>query len=97
MYGALKTLIAAAAAAMMMTLGYSALAQEKKAPAPAPAAKTAPAKPKSACNAVATEAACKADSTCQWIAALVDDKGKQKRKAYCRTAPKPPAKKEPKK
>jgi hypothetical protein len=59
-------------------------------------------KPKSACNALKDEAACKANATCSWVAASVDAKtGKQKRKAYCRTKPKPKAKappaKEPKK
>jgi hypothetical protein len=69
-------------------------APEKAAPAPAakPAAKTP--KAKSACNAMTEEAACKADATCSWVAALMDKTtGKQKRKAYCRTKPKPPAKK----
>jgi hypothetical protein len=52
------------------------------------------AKAKSACNAITEEAACKADATCSWIAALMDKAtGKQKRKAYCKTKPKPPAKK----
>ena len=75
-----------AAAAAIMTFGYGAYAQ--KAPAK-PAAKA-----KSACNTMTDETACKADATCSWIAALTDAKtGKQKRKAYCRTKPKPPAKK----
>lgn len=40
------------------------------------------------------EAKGKAEATCSWIAALTDSKtGKQKRKAYCRTKSKPPAKK----
>jgi len=66
---------------------------QTKAETKAPAAK---AKPKSACNAKTDEAACKADATCAWVAALMDAKtGKQKRKAYCRSKPKPPAKKEP--
>jgi hypothetical protein len=56
-------------------------------------AQTAP-KAKSACNSITDEAACKANATCSWIAALADAKtGNQKRKAYCRTKPKPPAKK----
>ena len=51
-------------------------------------------KPKSVCNAITEEAACKANATCAWVAALMDAKtGKQKRKAYCRTKPKPPTKK----
>jgi hypothetical protein len=81
------TLGALAAAALM--IGATALAQEKKAE---PAAKTA--KPKSVCNSITEEAACKANATCAWVAALMDAKtGKQKRKAYCRTKPKPPTKK----
>lgn len=51
-------------------------------------------KAKSTCNAITEEAACKANTTCSWIAALKDAKtGKDKRKAYCKTKPKPPAKK----
>ena len=70
-------------------------APDKAAPAaPAAKAEKKPAKPKSACNAKADEAACKADATCAWVAALMDKTtGKQKRKAYCKTKPKPPAKK----
>ena len=49
------------------------------------------------CNSIAEEAACKANTTCAWVAALMDAKtGKQKRKAYCRTRPKPPTKKKDK-
>ena len=48
------------------------------------------AKPKSACNAHKDATACKADKTCSWVAASVDKAtGKQKRRAYCRTKPKP--------
>ena len=65
-----------ALAAAALTLGVAAQAQEKKAEP----------KAKSACNAKTDEAACKADATCTWVAALMDAKtGKQKRKAYCRT------------
>jgi len=50
------------------------------------------AKPKSACNAIKDEAACKADATCTWVAALMDKAtGKQKRRAYCKSKPKPKA------
>ena len=81
------TLGTLAVAALM--IGVAAHAQEKKAE---PAAKTA--KPKSVCNSITEEAACKANATCAWVAALMDAKtGKQKRKAYCRTKPKPPTKK----
>lgn|GEM_PF-1290203 len=86
---------AVAAAAALLILGLPAYAQQK-APdkaAPAQAAKSDK-KAKSACNAITEEAACKADATCAWVKALVDAKtGKQKRKAYCRTKTKPPAKK----
>jgi hypothetical protein len=78
-------------AAMFTTVALApvAFAQEKKAE---PAAKTA--KPKSVCNAITEEAACKANATCTWIAALMDKQtGKQKRKAYCKSKPKPPVKK----
>lgn len=78
----------ASVVAACLLLAYAANAQQKV----EPAAKAA--KPKSACNAITDEAACKADKTCAWIAALKDAKtGKQKRKAYCKTKPKPPAKK----
>ena len=92
-------LSASLAAAAIALFAVAAEAQQKapeKAPAPAAKAeKKAPvAKAKSACNAITEEAACKADATCSWIAALTDKAtGKQKRKAYCKTKPKPPAKK----
>jgi hypothetical protein len=66
-----------AAAAVVLLVGASAIAQE--------AAKK-PGKTKSACNAITEETACKANTSCRWIAAIMDEKtGKQKRKAYCRT------------
>ena len=84
-----KLLVASAAAAALL-VGASALAQD---------ATKKPAKAKSACNAITEETACKANESCRWIAAIMDEKtGKQKRKAYCRgqgTAKKkspPPAK-----
>jgi predicted small secreted protein len=56
------------------------------------------AKPKSACNAIKEETACKADQTCSWVAALKDEKtGKQKRRAYCKSKPKPKTKEPAKK
>ncbi len=92
----MKKLIVASATAVALMLGaYSAHAQQKapEKPAPAKPEKKA-AKAKSACNAMTEEAACKADATCTWVAALMDAKtNKQKRKAYCKTKPKPPAKK----
>jgi len=92
----MKKLIVAAAAAALVLGAYSANAQqkapEKTTPAPAKTEKVA--KAKSACNAKTEETACKADATCAWVAALMDAKtNKQKRKAYCKTKPKPPAKK----
>jgi hypothetical protein len=85
----LRYALGALAAGALLGLSVVAGAQDK-------------AKPKSACNAIKEEAACKADTTCTWIAALVDQKtGKQKRRAYCKTKPKPKAKdpkaKDPKK
>ena len=62
--------------------------------APEKAEPVAKAKAKSVCNAITEEAACKANATCAWIAALMDKQtGKQKRKAYCKSKPKPPVKK----
>ena len=72
------------AAAVVLAVGVAAQAQDKKA------------KAKSACNAITEEAACKADATCTWVAALMDKQtGKQKRKAYCKTKPKAAVKKTP--
>ena len=76
--------LGALAAAAVLCLSVVAGAQDK-------------AKPKSACNAIKEETACKADATCTWIAALMDKAGKQKRKAYCRSKPKPKAKEPAKK
>jgi hypothetical protein len=85
---------AATAAAAFALFVQTADAQQKAPEKGTPAATKA----KSACNAITEEKACKADATCTWIAALKDAKtGAQKRKAYCRTKPKAPAKKEPKK
>jgi len=72
-----------------LLLGTAAQAQQKAPQSPAPKATA-----KSACNQISDEAKCTAEATCSWIAALTDSKtGKQKRKAYCRTKSKPPAKK----
>lgn len=74
----IKTLLGATATIAIIVLAPTAQAQ----------------KAKSTCNAITEEAACKANATCAWVAALKDAKtGKQKRKAYCKTKPKPPAKK----
>ena len=89
----------AAAALAMFAAGAS--AQEKKAATtPAPAAKAAAAAKKpAACNSLKEEAGCKVRTDCQWVGAVVDTKTKkEKRKAYCRAAPKVMAKTpEPKK
>ena len=72
--------LGALAAAAVLCLSVVAGAQDKT-------------KAKSVCNAIKEEAACKADTTCTWIAALMDQKtGKQKRRAYCKSKPKPKAK-----
>ena len=75
--------------AAALLLGAAAQAQQKLPQSSPPKATT-----KSACNQISDAAKCKAEATCSWIAALTDSKtGKQKRKAYCRTKSKPPAKK----
>jgi hypothetical protein len=82
-------MLSAVAAMALAMFAFAAHAQQK-----APEKATPAAKPKSVCNAIADEAACKANATCTWIAALMDKQtGKQKRKAYCKTKPKPPVKK----
>jgi hypothetical protein len=86
-----RVLRASAAIATLMLFACAANAQQKAPEKAEPAAKT---KPKSACNAIADEAACKTNATCTWIAAVMDKQsGKQKRKAYCKTKPRPPVKK----
>jgi hypothetical protein len=81
----LKLSILAAA----LSLGAAAQAQQKSPQSSPPKGAM-----KSACNQISDAAKCKAEATCSWIAALTDSKtGKQKRKAYCRTKSKPPAKK----
>jgi hypothetical protein len=41
-----------------------------------------------ACKTMPDEFACKGRDDCQWVNAVVDSKtGKEKRKAYCRSAP----------
>ena len=90
--------LGAAAAIALAMFAFSADAQQKAPEKAEPAAKTEKkVKPKSVCNSITEEAACKANATCAWVAALMDAKtGKQKRKAYCRTKPKPPTKKKDK-
>src|SRR5262245_51120496 len=80
--------------AAALVLGAASVEAQQKAPQTT-APKAAPKAPaKSACNQISDETKCKAETTCSWIAALTDSKtGKQKRKAYCRTKSKPPAKK----
>jgi len=89
----LKSLGTSAATVALAVFGYAAQAQApKKKDEPKAAAKKAPPR----CNTLKDEAACKARDDCQWVAAVVDAKTKkEKRKAYCRSAPKAPAKKEP--
>ena len=88
-------LLSFAAAALLSAAAQAQKAPESAAPPPKAApAKTPQTKVKSACNQISDEAKCKADATCSWIAALSDSKtGKQKRKAYCKSKPKPSAKK----
>ena len=85
----------AAAVTALAMFAFAADAQQKAPEKAEPAAKTEKkVKPKSVCNAITEEAACKANATCTWIAALMDKQtGKQKRKAYCKSKPKPPVKK----
>lgn len=87
-----------AATAALALFAYGAQAQEKKA-APTPAPKAA--EKKAACNSLKVQAGCEARTDCNWVAESKDDKGKVKKKAYCRanpTAKKADAKKvEPKK
>jgi hypothetical protein len=42
-----------------------------------------------ACNTVKDEGACRARNDCNWVSESKDDKGKVKRKAYCRGNPTP--------
>ena len=86
---------ATAVAVALVMLAFTAQAQQKAPEKAEPVAKAEKkAKTKSLCNAITEEAACKANTTCAWVAALMDKTtGKQKRKAYCRTKPKPPTKK----
>lgn len=74
----LVTFIAATAVAIA-GFSYDAYAQDKKAPAKKPPA----------CNALKDEAACKGRNDCNWVAESKDDKGKVKRRAYCRANPTP--------
>ncbi len=87
-----KALGASATIAALALFAFAAQAQQKAPEKAEPAAKTA--KAKSVCNSITEEAACKANATCTWIAAVMDKQsGKQKRRAYCKTKPKPPVKK----
>jgi hypothetical protein len=87
-----KALAASATIAALALFAFAAQAQQKAPEKAEPTAKTA--KPKSVCNSITEETACKANATCTWIAAVMDKQsGKQKRRAYCKTKPKPPVKK----
>jgi len=72
----LRGMALAATAAVIAVVSYGALAQ-------------APAKKPAACNTVKDEGACRARNDCNWVAESKDDKGKVKRKAYCRANPTP--------
>ena len=65
----------------LLDWGSPAVAQDKEPPKRPPA-----------CNAISTQATCEARADCQWVAALADKDGKQKRKAFCKSKPKAPAK-----
>jgi len=69
------------AAIVMEDLAFGGVsAEEKKKAEPKPAA----------CKTMTAEADCTAREDCSWVQASVDKKtGKEKRKAYCRTKPKP--------
>jgi hypothetical protein len=51
-----------------------------------------PVKRPPACNAISAKATCEARTDCQWVPAVADKDGKQKRKAFCKAKPKAPAK-----
>ena len=80
-------LIAVATAAVFATFASMADAQEKKSAA----------KPKSKCNAITEETACKADATCIWVPATTNAKTGKQRKAYCKSKPMPKKKSSDKK
>ena len=77
-----------ATAAVFATFAGMADAQQKK---------TTAAKPKSKCNAITEETACKADATCIWVPAATNAKTGKERKAYCKTKPTPKKKADDKK
>ena len=70
-----------AAAIVLAALAFGGVsAEEKKKAEPKPAA----------CRSMTAESDCTARDDCGWVQASVDKKtGKEKRKAYCRTKPKP--------
>jgi hypothetical protein len=74
--------LGASTAAALLVWGVMAAAQDAKAPKKGPA-----------CNAIKTQATCEGRADCQWIAAVMDETGKQKRKAYCKSKSGPPGKK----
>jgi hypothetical protein len=83
-----RSALAASAVALVtlaIAFGSASAAEKKKAEAQ---------KKPPACNSLTDEKACEARDDCTWVSAVIDAKTKkQKRKAYCRTKPKPPAKK----
>ena len=70
-------LIAVATAAVFVTFASMADAQTKKSSSA----------PKSKCNAITEETACKADTTCSWVPATTNSKTGKQRKAYCKSKP----------
>jgi len=70
-------LIAVATAVVFATFAGMADAQQKKSSAA----------PKSKCNAITEETACKADATCSWVPSTTNAKTGQQRKAYCKSKP----------
>ena len=90
----IKTLGLSVATAALALFAYGASAQ-------APAKKEPAAAKPAACNSLKDEAACKARTDCEWVSASIDPKTKkEKKKAYCKSKPKPkepPKKAEPKK
>lgn len=91
----LRGLGVAVAAATLVLGAYGVQAQAPK----KETAKAAEKKP-ATCNSLKDETACKARADCEWVSAVVDAKTKkEKRKAYCRSKPKPkaPVKKDDKK
>src|SRR5262245_17961629 len=76
---AFKVLHIAAAAPVIAVFSFGTAAQEK----PAPASE------RPACNTLKVERDCLARTDCSWLDETKDAKGRVKRRAYCRSTPKP--------